>query len=150
MGKFLKSVKKNKVLLVLAIVLIVCFVLIFYVLLKYFYTGAGSTKYGDRLDGLIEIHSSYKDEISELYKDTTSVNKTTINVEGKIIYINIDFKEALSIKDAKSVAIKSLDIFSDEEKSSYDIQFILTASEVETDLFPIMGYKNKNNTKVVW
>ena len=152
----MKKLKENKVLLVLAIILIICFVLILFVLFKYFYAGYESDKYGDRLDGIEshEIHSSLKSEIEELYKDT-KMSLKSLKTSGRIIYVTFNLSEVIKTDDAKNLVLKSLEKFSDDEKSYYDIQFIVeceseTAASSEKTFYPIMGYKNSSSFEVVW
>lgn len=154
MKKFKKFFNNNKILVILFSIIIVGILLIFYGLINYFYLGNGSNKYGDRLDDIDKYKISEKTEkkVKELYKDITSVREIKINLSGKIIYITIDFKENIKLDDAKGLAVKSLDEFSDKIKSYYDIQYILTGDtlEKEGNLFPIMGSKFKNNSQIIW
>ena len=149
-----RILSENKVLLVLAIVIIVSIVVIAVSLVLYFYTGNGKDEYGDRLQGIedVQISNDINDKVADLYAENTAFNEVVVNVKGKIIYINIDIKENLSLVDAQSLAIKSLDAFSDGEKSFYDIQIIITAktTEEESEIYPLMGYKNAKNSQVVW
>ena len=150
------KLKNNKVLLVLALILIICFVLIVVALFKYFYSGKNTSKYGDRLEGAesYTLHSSMKSEIERLY-EKTEVSSVSIKQNGKIVYLTIDLAEVKKIEDAKSIALKSLDKFTDDEKNFYDIQFIITCSKeesssAENNLYPKMGYKNSSSSVVVW
>ena len=151
----MKKIKENKVLLVLALMLLTCFGIILFVLFKYFYVGGNSNKYGDRLDGIesYEVHSSLKGELEELYKET-KMNVKSIKVSGKIIYVTFALTEVIKTDDAKNLVLKSLEKFSDDEKNFYDIQFIITCnteeSEEDNNLYPIMGYKNSSSYEVVW
>ena len=149
-----RILSENKVLLVLAIIIIVSIVVIAVSLVLYFYTGNGKDEYGDRLQGIedVQISDDINDKVADLYAENTAFNEVVVNVKGKIIYINIDIKENLSLVDAQSLAIKSLDAFSDEEKNFYDIQIIITAktTEEESEIYPLMGYKNAKNSQVVW
>lgn len=143
---------RNKVMFVLVIILIVCFILIAYNLIKYFYAG-NKNAYGDRLENVenYKLDTNIEAKISALYKENSEVGDVTIKLQGKIIYITIDFVKAIKLDDAKSLALKSLDAFSKEEKEFYDMQYILTAKTIEEDeSFPTMGYKNALNTVVVW
>ena len=149
-----KKFKENKVLLVLAIVLVVCFVAIGFVMFKYFYVGDSTSKYGDRLDGIEKhkIHSTLKSEIEELYKDT-KMSLKTYKTSGKIIYVTLELSEVIKVEDAKNLTLKSLEKFTDDEKNYYDIQFIVVCDSeqsTETQLYPIMGYKNSSSFEVVW
>lgn len=153
-----KKLKRNnnKVLLVLLGILLICFALIGYEFYKYFYAGTGSTKYGDRLEGIEKypIKETLSDDIKDIYKDTSSIGKINVQVKGKIIYITIDFKENVKVSAAKDLAIKSLDAIEEEYLNFYEVQYILTSSyetnETETKYFPVFGAKSSDSSKVVW
>ena len=146
-----KVIKENKVLFVLALIVIISLILIGVGLVKYFYSSSGD-KYGDRLNG-IEKHklsNTLSDDIKALYE--SGVESVSVDTKGKIIYVIMDVSDGVSKVDAQSYAIKALDVFSDDDKSFYDVQFMITcknASE-ETTTYPMEGYKNSNNTQVVW
>ena len=141
------------VLWVLLGILLVCFISIGFLFYKYFYAGTSESKYGTRLDG-IENHKlseTLKEDISGIYKDETSVEKVTVNIEGKIIYITIDFKEAIKVAKAQELAVKSLDKIGEDNLKYYEVQYLLEyTGEEENENFPIFGSKNSNSLKVVW
>lgn len=146
-----KVIKENKVLFVLALIVIISLILIGVGLIKYFYSSSGD-KYGDRLNGIEEhkLSDTLADEIKALYE--SGVETVSVDTKGKIIYVIMDVSDGVGKVDAQSYAIKALDVFSDDDKSFYDIQFMITcknASE-ETTTYPMEGYKNSNNTQVVW
>ena len=145
-----KNKQDNIILLVLIGILLVCFIAICLLFYKYFYAGISDTKYGDRLDGIEKyvLSTSLQDDIKSIYADTKSVGEVKVNVEGKIIYINIDFVESIKVADAQSLAIKALDKVGEENLTFYEVQFLLTCSDSEN--FPIFGSKNANRLKVVW
>ena len=146
-----KVIKENKVLFVLALIVIISLILMGVGLIKYFYSTNGN-KYGDRLTG-IEKHklkSSLANDIKALYEG--GVESVSVDTKGKIVYVIMDVSDGVSKVDAQSYAVKALDVFSDDEKSFYDIQFLITcknASE-ETTMYPMEGYKNSSNTQIVW
>ena len=79
------------------------------------------------------------------------VDKVTINVKGKLIYINVYLNSGKK-EDAQSIAIKSLDLLTDEEKEFYDINFTFSKeskSEQEAS-FIMMGYKKSDATIISW
>lgn len=150
----MKKLRENKVLLVLAVILLICFVLIGYVLFKYFYVGYNLDKYGDRLDGIEAhpIHNSLKTEISDIYKDT-KMSLKSLKTSGRIIYVTYSLSEVIKVDDAKNLVLKSLEKFTDDEKGYYDIQFIVecdSEASSEKTFYPIMGYKNSSSFEVVW
>ena len=148
-----KNKQDNIVLLVLFGILAVCFIAIGLLFYKYFYAGSGSSKYGERLDGIekYKLSSTLKDDVSNIYKEETSVNKVEVDTKGKIIYITIDFKESIKVASAQDLAIKSLDVIGEENLKYYEIQFTLTYSgSEENENFPVFGSKSANSLKVFW
>lgn len=151
--KKIKINQQNKVLWVLLAILIVCFIIIGIIFYTYFYAGTSSSKYGDRLDGIenYPLNKKIDEEIKALYKDESSVNKVVYELQGKIIYITIDFKESIKVSDAETLAIKSLETIGEKNLSFYEIQYILTYSGTEENAnYPVFGSKNANSLKVVW
>ena len=110
MGK-VRHNQDNRVLWVLLGILVICFLAIGILFYRYFYAGTSSSKYGERLDGIenYPLGDKFEENIKEVYKGNSSVGDVTVTVEGKIIYITIDFKESVKVATAKDLAIKSLD-----------------------------------------
>jgi len=143
----------SKILLILIGILVVCLFMIAFLFYKYFYAGTSGTKYGDRLDGIENyvLKDTLVDDIKALYTSEDSVGEITVNNEGKIIYINMDFTKSIKVATAQSLAVKSLEAIGEENLTYYEIQYILTYSgEEENENFPIFGSKNANSLKVVW
>ena len=149
-----KRKQDNTMLWILIIILVVCFIMIGFLFYKYFYSGISTSKYGDtRLEGIenYPLSKTLEDDIKGLYKSEKSVSDVKVNVEGKIVYINIEFKEAVKADTAKTLASKALDKIGEDNLKFYEIQFLLTYSgEGENKVFPLFGMKNPNSTKVVW
>ncbi|MBQ6285393.1 MAG: hypothetical protein IJK67_03675 [Bacilli bacterium] len=150
--------KKNKsgdtkIIVVLLLILVVCFAVIGFLFYKYFYSGTSSSKYGDRLEGIENyvLSDSLEEDIQSVYKDIKSVDKVKVTVEGKIIYINIAFKESIKVETAQAEAIKALDKIGENNLTFYDVQYILTyTGEEENENFPVFGAKSSSSLKVVW
>ncbi len=148
-----KNKQDNTMLFILMGILVVCFIVIGILFYKYFYGGVSSTKYGNRLDGISEykLSDTLEDDIKSLYEKETSINKVSVTLEGKIIYLTFDFKESIKTDKAQTLAVKALDKIGKENLTYYEVQFILTYSgETENKNFPIFGSKNANSLKVVW
>ena len=149
-----KNKQDNTMLWILVVILLVCFLLIGFLFYKYFYSGISTSKYGDtRLEGIenYPLSPNLESEINELYKEEKSVNKVKVDVEGRIIYIIVDFKESIKVDSAKSIATKALDKIGEENLKFYEVQYILTYSgEEENANYPVFGSKNANSLKVVW
>ena len=153
MGKNKLNKSNNKVLLVLLGILVVCFLAIGILFYKYFYAGASGSKYGNRLSEIEKYPLSDKleDEIKSLYTDNSKVGEVKVTTEGRVIYINIDFKETMKLNEAESLAEKSLDKIGENNLTYYDVQFILTYSGTEeNENFPVFGAISSNSLKVVW
>ncbi len=153
MSRRRKNRQDNAMLIILILILITCFVVIGVLFYKYFYAGVSNSKYGNRLDGIenYKLSETLETDISKLYAKESSVNKASITIEGKIIYINIDFKESIKTDKAKTLAVKALDKIGKDNLTFYEVQFVLTYSgKNENKNFPIFGTKNANSLKVVW
>ena len=145
-----KFLKENKTLAVLFGIALICIIVSVILLFKYFYFGNGGSKYGDRLDGIVNVTDDRKNEITKSLNENDNVKDSSVIIMGKIIYIKMNV-ENISMDEAKNIALKSLDILSDDEKKSYDIQFTLKEEANEnTEGFLIMGAKNVNGTNLVW
>lgn len=148
-----KFFKENKTLFILMVVAIVCIIVSIVLLFKYFYFGNGGSNYGDRLEGIenVRINDEKQQEIAAQIDSNPIVEKSSVIITGKRIDIRIIFDEKATLVDAQGVALKSLDNFSEEEKSYYDFEFTLKQEATEkTEGFLIMGAKNVNGTNLVW
>ena len=89
--------KSNRVVFVLVIILIICFIAICSVALTFF-SSKDTNEYGNRLNG-IEKHP-ISSELKSNYKETLlaneSVKSVEFNTKGRIIYVNIKFDENIS------------------------------------------------------
>lgn len=149
-----KNKQDNTMLWILIFILVVCFLLIGFLFYKYFYSGISTSKYGDtRLEGIenYPLSKTLEKDVNDLLTTEKSVNNVKIDVEGKIIYIIVDFKESIKVDSAKSIATKALEKIGEENLTFYEIHFILTYSgEEENANYPVFGMKNANSLKVVW
>ena len=147
-----KYLKENRTLFILLAIAAACIVISTILLFKYFYFGNGGSKYGNRLDGIenVEIKKDKQEEVVSKIKEDKLVENATILITGKRVDIRIVFNDSANLTDAKSVAVKSLDNFSDEEKGFYDIEFTLKQEATEkAEGFLIMGAKNVNGSNLV-
>lgn len=146
-----KVIKENKILFVLTLIILLSLIAIGFGLISYFYKDDGD-KYGNRLDGIenYPVNENAEADIKALYE--SGVESVSVDIKGKIIYVIIDVSNGVSKADAQGYAIKALDVFSDEVKGFYDIQFMITCknSSEETTMYPMMGSKHSGNTQVVW
>lgn len=143
---------KNKVLIILGIILLICLGAILAVTFSFFLGGSKSV-YGNRLDDISKhpITENFKSEYVDNLKKDTSISSVKINVKGRIIYVDIDFVADTSLVDAESKAAASLASFSEDILSYYDVSFVLKADASEnSEGFSILGAKNVAGSGLVW
>ena len=149
-----RSKQDNTMLWILIAILVVCFIMIGFLFYKYFYSGISTSKYGDtRLEGIEKypLSKTLQEDIGSLYKSEKTVGEVKVNVEGRIIYIDIDFISSLKVDTAKSLAAKALTKIGEENLKFYEVQFVLTYSgKDENKNFPLFGSKSASSLKVVW
>ena len=145
-----KSKSDSRVLWLLAIILLICFMIMGVLFIKYFYSGINKDKYGDRLSEISNypLSKTLEEDIRSIYTSDKTIDSVEVNQKGRIIYVNIAFNTAVKVDTAKSLAIKSLDKIGEDNLTYYEVQFILTCDGNEN--FPVFGSKNANSLKVVW
>lgn len=153
MFKKLKSFyKKNRVYSILMMVSIICVVAILVGVVIYFVGQTNKDKYGNRLYGIdsVLIKDEKIKEIENKISENELVKSTDIDIRGKLIYVNIVLNNGTHV-DAEAIAQSSLELFSDEEKAFYDIQYIVSNENTDTEEnFPIMGYIKAGNSVIKW
>lgn len=153
MKKIKKIWQENSVLLVLFVILIACLIAVSVVVVKYF-IGASSSKYGERLDGIDKypFEDKEQNELKEKIKEEKLVLDVNTRVSGKTIYVTINFDSSITLVEAQSKALASLEYFNEDILSFYDIQYMIKADSTDkTDGFQIMGSHNISGTGgIVW
>lgn len=156
MGKIKKVWQENKVLLVLAIVLVLCVAVLVVVSITYFY-GTSDSVYGSRLDitEKVPMTNETLTKVKEKLEENDKVDSTRVIVKGRIVYISIKFIDDVKMADAKKVAESSLELFSEDELSVYDLQYtiasIITKEDKNNKTYTLMGSRNVNGTgTIVW
>ena len=152
MKKFLKFVKKNRVILSLLSIIIVCLIICLIFGFKIFWGETDGNEYGTRLDGLDKTPytETEKETIKTYFLKDENVDSVKFNLQGKIMYITINFSKDLKLATAKKLVNESLKEMNEEIASTYDIQFILTTSVEDSKIYPTMGYKAHKKTAVSW
>lgn len=153
MFKKLKSFyKNNRVYSILMIVSIVCIVSILVGVLVYFLGQTSKDKYGNRLDGIESVEIT-EDKITEIEKKITEselVKSCDVVIKGKLVYVTITLSSGTHA-DSEAIAQTSLELFSEEEKAFYDIQYIVSNEDKTTEEnFPVMGYIKAGNSVIKW
>lgn len=144
--------KNNKVLIVLGLILFVCLIAILVVMFSYF-LGGNKDEYGDRLKDISKypVTEEVKNEYVNSLENDKIVDSVKLNIQGRIIYITINYVLDVNIDDAKSKAEASLKNFNEDILSYYDIMFTIKCSKSEnSDGFTLLGAKNVAGSGLVW
>ena len=130
-------IKRHKILTFICTIAIILIIIMTVVLFSFFV--GENDKYGNRLDGIkkVEVTSKDKKEITEALDEFEEVTDVSVRVQGKIIYINIKFKEGTKIDKAKEIANKSLKNIDEDQLKFYDLGYFLTSEG--KDKFNITG-----------
>ena len=149
MKKLKKFYKNNRIYCILMGISLFCLALIAMLFVVYFVNQTRNDTYGNRLNGIesMEISDSEKDEIVNVIKESDKVDKATVNIKGKIIYVNVYLLDG-NRDLANSIAVKVLNTLNEEKKDFYDINFSFNKDDDEA--FPFMGYKKSDATIISW
>jgi len=143
---------ENRVLFVLFIIVIICCFVILGVCISYFF-GSSESSYGDRLKGIdkVKITEKIENDFVDNIKKDELIKEVSFNVQGKIVYITMEFKNEVTLVEAQSKALSSLTNFEQKYLDFYDFHYTLKSKKTETsEGFLIMGSKNVNGTGLVW
>ena len=143
--KFLKK-HKGAVIGILIIILLVIGLL---AAKNFFFPEETGLYYGNRLEGRdkYKIKDETKNKVTDIFKDSSSSAK--VRIAGRIIYIDVVVNDDVSRDAAKDLGNKALEVFSDSEKSYYDIQLLIN-NKGNQGQFPIIGYKHHKKSAIVW
>ncbi len=153
--KLKRFAKENKVFAVI-LGIAVLFILIFIMMLISILIGGGNDPYGDRLDGIekVEISKKKLTNIESTINENDQVKESNVRIQGKIVYVTIDYINGVNLDKAKEIANSVLDEFSDDEKDFYDFEFLLTeetdASNSEYNPFKAAGTKHPSKDGITW
>ena len=144
-----KFYKNNRIYCILMGISLFCLALIAMLFVVYFVNQTKNDTYGNRLNGIesMEISDNEKDEIVNVIKESDKVDKATVNIKGKIIYVNVYLLDG-NRDLANSIAVKVLNTLNEEKKDFYDINFSFNKDDDEA--FPFMGYKKSDATIISW
>ena len=148
---------KRRFKLDLSVIIFIVIILLVGFLVFYLTIGQRGNKYGDRLDGIEKISFTKKDKNSyvDSLKNNENIKSASIDIQGRIIYVIVDFKDYVSLDDARNIVNDSLANLSDEVKGYYDINALITKSDEQANEegkkeFPRSGYKRKTSGIIVW
>jgi hypothetical protein len=135
----------NRILLILGIILVVCIIAIIIVFLTYF-VGTKKSVYGSRFDNMkTHIKEAEQNSYIQALEERSGVEKASLRVQGKTIYVRVIFKDDIKLDDAKKIIDSSLEKFSDDIKETYDMNFT-----IKNTSFVLMGARNSSGNGLSW
>ena len=144
MDKIKKIWGENKVLFVLAMILIICFGVLAGVAIVYGY-GTNDTNY----ESLAKIQDGVLSKAENTIKEKERVTKVSVNLKRKTVYISIDFSEGTTMDEAKAVATSSLEVFSEKDLKEADLSFVITVPG--NSGFTLWGARNTHGSgEIMW
>lgn len=157
MKKFFKGlgslIARHKLLFIICLLAFVIVVVMMNIFFNLFI--GGTDKYGERLKGIETHEISKKDqkEMISFLEEKSEVTKARVRIQGKIIYVHIEFSRETGLDRAKEIANESLSKIEDEDKKFYDIGFSLTQVEQEGNEdkgFVVTGTKSSQLDSISW
>lgn len=143
-------IKRHIVLFILCVIALIAIIVMLIFFLKMSINT--SSRYGDRLDGIEKVELSKNDlsEIKKKIEENEEVSSAKVRVQGKIVYIDISYKEGTDLAKAKEIASVAMDNFEDDEKAFYDFEFVINEDADKDDAWASIGAKNSSDAEISW
>ncbi len=143
---FMKKITKNKVKLLLAVVIVLAVTLVISMIV-FFTDNSSKPGYGNRLDGIkeVEISKSEQEEMKTKLEKETNVSSVSSNIQGKIVNVIIKVKTGVKVNDAKKLTSKVTDCYGKDQVSFYDFQVFIESEDSKNTSYPIIGYKKASS-----
>lgn len=145
----MKWIKKNKSTFIVIIIFVVLAIL-GYKVKEVFFPDQRTAIYGDRLDGKVVVEQTTYDTVKASLSENEKVKSVTINESGRRINIIITVEDDMSKDDAKKLADKVVEPFSENQIGYYDFQVYVKKESTSENDFPIIGYKHHNSSSFSW
>ena len=145
--KFIKSHKTLCIILAIIIIFLVAGMALFFKLSP----DSSKDAYGTRLTDIEKypIDQERMQAMSTEFQELDGVQSVNYTVNGRRINITIKLGAEVQKETAIQYANKTLEYFTDEIKSYYDMQIFLITDE-ESEIYPIIGSKHKTRSTYVW
>ena len=145
-------IMNNKKLVIIAVGVLLALVLFILLYKSLFYSSSEKANYGVRLRDIKENEFTLDDkkEVEEKISDLDGVDKTTINIKGRLIKVFVTFEENTKNEDIKEKLNETLSYFSEKVKNYYDVQFYACVPKDGEEVHPVIGYKHKASEEITF
>lgn len=132
---------------IVALALIIVMVMAFKIVLG----GSSNGEYGNRLDGIenYAISDSKISEIKEKILENKECQNIEYNTQGRILKFIVTVTKDTGVTTSQRMGDTIVDSFSETELSYYDVTIYVKSTE-ETEQYPMIGYKSKNENAISW
>lgn len=140
----MKTIKKYKGLFIIGGLLLILLIILMLIFGRMFIKSNSST-YGNRLKNITKVTEKENRKVSEALEENGEVDKVSIRIQGKIIYLEINYKKGTSIAKAKEIANKIPSMYKEEIIKDYDLGLFLIENDddnEETKEFLVAGTKH--------
>ena len=142
-----KKVKKIIKYSIIALVVILVFVSLFMI-----YKNVFSKTQTSRYEGIenYKLTKEEKSSVKEVLNTIGNIDNIKIYTTSKIIKIFITLKEDVDFNTVKSVSNQSIEKFSKENLSYYDVEIFVESKNENSEVYPQIGYKYKLGNEFEW
>lgn len=142
---------KKRSMWIIGSIVAILFIVVVVIAIKIVISPNSNGIYGNRLDG-IENYPISDEKINEI-KTKIAENKEcediTFNIQGKILKFFVTVSKDTGITTAQRIGDNIIDSFSETELGFYDVAIYVNSKE-ESEQYPMLGYKNKNEKAISW
>lgn len=138
--KFLKYI------IIFVVIVLICVFSFF--IYKNLFSDSGNVRYKD-----IDKHKLTNNEINSVkdkIKEWEEIKKVDIYTDSKIIKIVVKLNNDIDFEKVKEKANGILTEFNEKNLEYYDIEFFVASATEESQVYPQIGYKFKNNLEFSW
>lgn len=142
---------KKKSMWIIGSIVVIALIVVIGVALKIVIGGNSKGVYGNRLDGIenYAISDSKIEEIKTKILENKECEKITYNKQGRILKFFLTVTKDTGVTTAQRLGDNIVDSFSETELGYYDVTIYVESGE-NTEPYPMIGYKNKNEKAISW
>lgn len=143
-------IKKHKGIFII-VGLLILLILIMILIFGRMFMKSNTSVYGNRLKGIEKISEKENRKIATSLEENEQVDKVSIRIQGKIIYLEINYIKGTSLDKAKEIANKIPEMYSEEVNKDYDFGVFLIENDddnEETKEFLVAGTKHPESESI--
>ena len=124
----MEILKRHKGLGIVGGLALILLILLIIICSKMFLSKNGGV-YGNRLNNIEKISDGEIKKVTNAIEEKEEVSSVNIRIQGKIIIINIKYKNSTNKNKALEIANGTLELFDKEVLEDYDLEYLLIQEE---------------------